>query len=246
MAYAARRWVPTVVALVLSAGCQLPRFGAPDPASDEGRSVGGLWSGFFLAGLAVLALVWVLLAFVVIRYRRRPGDDELPDQRPYHIPLELAYTVIPVLIVAALFFFSVRTELEVTRVSARPAARVEVLGFQWSWQFRYQAHDGLPAFTVDGLPGEPPELVLPVGAPTNLRLVSPDVAHSFWVPDFLSKRDLIPGVRNEMTVTPDEVGSYTGRCAEFCGLDHWRMYFSVRVVSMAEYRAWAAERAGAS
>ena len=70
-------------------------------------------------------------------------------------------------------------------------------------------------------------MVIPVGQPVELRLVSADVNHSFWVPDFLSKRDLIPGVDNEISVTPTEIGSYVGRCAEFCGLDHWRMNYTV-------------------
>ena len=85
-------------------------------------------------------------------------------------------------------------------------------------------------------------MVLPVGRTTRLRLVTSDVNHSFWVPRFLSKRDLIPGVRNEIDVTPNTRGSFVGRCAEFCGLDHWRMNFSVRVVSPAEYERWLSDQ----
>jgi cytochrome c oxidase subunit 2 len=225
---------------LLLAGCDLPRFGAPKPASDEGRRIGSLWSGFFVGAVLVALLVWVLLGFVLLRYRRRTDDDELPSQRAYHVPIEIAYTFVPVLVVAILFAASVRTERRVTRVSTRPAARVEVVGFQWGWRFRYVGE----GFTVDAGPGERPELVLPIGEPSNLRLVSKDVAHSFWVPRFLSKRDLIPGVRNEITVTPDRAGTYIGRCAEFCGLDHWRMAFDVRVVSPSAYRAWLAKHRG--
>lgn len=191
--------------------------------------------------MVVILFVWVPLAYSLVRYRRRHGDDEIPGQRAYHIPLEIFYTAVPIVIVAVLFFFSVRTEHEVTAVSAHPAARVEVVGFQWGWRFRY-VDEG---FTVDADAGKMPTLVLPVGRPSNLRLVSKDVNHSFWVPRFLSKRDLIPGVRNEITVTPDESGSYVGRCAEFCGLDHWRMSFSVKVVPMAQYRSWVAGRQAA-
>jgi cytochrome c oxidase subunit 2 len=224
--------------LLLSA-CELPRFGAPDPASDQGRRIGGLWSGFFLAAAAVALLVWVLLAVVLIRHRRRPGDeDRIPSQRAYNIPIEVIYTAIPVVIVAVLFLFSVSTERKVTAVSKHPAVRVEVVGFQWGWRFRYLDE----GFTVDAEPGKPPELVLPLGAPSNLRLVSTDVNHSFWVPNFLSKRDLIPNVRNEITVTPTRTGTFIGRCAEFCGLDHWQMYFTVRVVPERQYEAWARAR----
>ncbi|MGI8757368.1 MAG: aa3-type cytochrome oxidase subunit II [Acidimicrobiales bacterium] len=222
-------------------GCALPRFGAPDPASSQGRNVAHLWSGFFVVAMVVTLFVWVPLAFSLVRYRRRRGDDEIPSQRAYHIPLEILYTAVPIVIVAVLFFFSVRTEHKVTAVSAHPAARVEVVGFQWGWRFRY-VDEG---FTVDADAGEMPTLVLPVGRPSNLRLVSKDVNHSFWVPRFLSKRDLIPGVRNEITVTPDRAGSYVGRCAEFCGLDHWRMSFSVKVVPMAQYQSWVAGRKAA-
>ncbi len=224
-----------VVALT---SCELPRFGAPDSASEEGDHVLSLWSGFFVAAVAVALLVWVLVIVALVRGRRRDGDDEIPSQRAYNIPLEIAYTVVPIIIVAVLFAFSVRTEEKVTRVVADPAVRVEVIGFQWGWQFRY-VDDG---FTVDAPPGELPELVLPVGVSSNLQLVSTDVIHSFWVPDFLSKRDLIPGVDNEITVTPTRPGSFDGRCAEFCGLDHWRMAFEVRVVPEAEYDAWVAEQ----
>lgn len=227
---------------LLLAGCELPRFGAPDPASDEGEEVVRLWSGFFVAAVVVAALIWVLLAIVLIRYRRRAGDDDIPSQKAANIPLEIAYTVVPILTVAVLFTLSVRTEGRVTKVARDPAVQVEVIGFQWGWQFRYEDE----GFTVDAAPGELPELVLPVDAATNLELVSTDVNHSFWVPDFLSKRDLIPGVDNEITVTPNTTGTYDGRCAEFCGLDHWRMAFEVRVVPLAEYRAWVADQQAAA
>jgi cytochrome c oxidase subunit 2 len=220
---------------VATAGCSLPSGGAPDPASDEGSRIHSLWQGFLLAALAVGALVWGLLVYVLIRYRRR--NDDVPQQRPYNIPVEVIYTVTPVLVVAVLFGFSVATENRVTAVDDDDAAvEVEVIGFQWSWQFRYPDED----LIITGVPGEPPEMVLPVDRPAHLRLVSTDVNHSFWVPDFLSKRDLIPGVDNEIQVTPTQTGSYVGRCAEFCGLDHWRMNFSVRVVTDDEYDDWLA------
>src|SRR4051794_24158410 len=103
----ARAGTAAMGAAILLSSCDLPRFGAPDPASDQGRRIGSLWSGFFLAAAAVALLVWVLLAVVLIRSRRRPGDeDHIPSQRAYNIPVEVAYTAVPVLIVAALFFFS--------------------------------------------------------------------------------------------------------------------------------------------
>ncbi len=241
-----RRTSVAAGAVALAAGllltaCELPRFGAPDARSDQGGHVLGLWQGFFVAAIFVTLCVWVPLAFVLIRYRRQQGDHEVPSQRAYNIPLEIALAAGPVVIVAVLFFFSVQTEGEVVDVSEDPVARIEVIGFQWGWQFRYEDE----GFTVDAPPGEKPQLVLPVDVDSNLELVSTDVNHAFWIPDFLSKRDLIPGVENEVTLTPNEVGTYEGRCAEFCGLDHWRMGFTVRVVTLDDYRAWVAEQRAA-
>jgi len=227
----------------LLAGCDLPGFGAPDPASKEGESIWSLWQGFFIAALGVGALVWGLLIFVLVRYRRR--NDDIPSQSAYNIPLEVIYTVLPVIAVAVLFGFSVATEREVTGLDDEAAVTVDVIGFQWSWEFRYLDPDGGDdadvVVSVIGSPEDPPELVLPVDQAIHLRLISNDVAHSFWVPDFLSKRDLIPGIHNEIQVTPTEVGTYDGRCAEYCGLDHWRMSYSVRVVSQADYDDWLAD-----
>jgi cytochrome c oxidase subunit 2 len=244
------RWrlIPLAAAAGLAAGCG--RFGAPDPAAEQGESILTLWRGFFLTALCVGGLVWGLLVFVLLRYRRRGADatsgdadaDELPSQNAYNIPLEIFYTAVPVLVVAVLFAVSWLTERDVNALSDDPAVRVEVVGFQWSWEFHYADDD----LVVTGEPDEPPELVLPVGQPSQLTLVSADVAHSFWVPEFLSKRDLIPGVDNTIEVTPTRTGTFAGRCAEYCGLDHWRMYYSVRVVTQDEYDAWIAEHRDAA
>jgi cytochrome c oxidase subunit II len=229
---AARRVVAVAVAALAAAGCDLPGFGAPDPKSEQGESIFSLWQGFFVVAICVGLLVWGLLIFVMLRYRRR--DEQIPHQNPYNIPVEILYTVAPIVLVGVLFGFSVAAENDVTELDPDPVAHVDVIGFQWSWQFVYTDDD----ITITGEPGEGPEMVLPVGEPVQLRLVSADVNHSFWVPDFLSKRDLIPGVDNEITVTPTETGEYVGRCAEFCGLDHWRMNYTVRVVSADDYEAW--------
>ncbi len=220
----------------LVAGCS-GGFGEPDPVTQEGASISSLWRGSVIAALAVGVLVWGLIGWALIRYRRR--GDSVPDQSPYNIPIEILYTVVPVVIVAVLFFFTLRTERAVTHNPGPPDVTVEVIGFQWQWQFRYP-EEGI---TVTGASvGEPPEMVLPVGQRVRFELRATDVAHSFWVPRFLAKKDLIPGLRNSMTVDTTERGRYVGRCAEFCGLDHWRMNFAVRVVRPAEYRRWLAEQ----
>jgi cytochrome c oxidase subunit 2 len=119
---------------------------------------------------------------------------------------------------------------------------IEVRGFQWQWQFHYRDED----VTVTGTPDKLPQMVLPVNQTARLILTSDDVIHSFYVPDFNEKRDLIPGVRNRIDLDPIEIGTYVGRCAEFCGLDHARMDFTVKVVSQADYREWVADRQGAT
>jgi cytochrome c oxidase subunit 2 len=230
-----RRRLLLVAGALLLAGCELPSFGAPDPASKQGGDVLSLWKGFFVAAMVVAAIVLGLIAYVAIRFRRR--NDDIPNQKSEHIPLEILYTVTPILVVAILFGFSVAAEQRITDTVDRPPVTVNVTGFQWGWKFEYPSE----GVTVLGT-GEvtPPELYLPVGQPVQLTLRTTDVNHSFWVPRFLVKRDLIQGVDNVIDITPTEIGRYDGRCAEYCGLDHWRMDFIVNVVSKTDFDNWMA------
>jgi cytochrome c oxidase subunit 2 len=230
-----RRAAPLALLTLLLAGCELPSFGAPDPASEQGERIDDLWRAFAAAAVGVGVFVTVLLVYVVVRFRRR--SDEVPGQKPYNIPVEVLYTVTPLLVVGVLFAFSVTTQLELDDRSEDPDLRVDVLAFQWQWQFRYPDQDVVVTGTAD----EDPELVLPVGRTTRLDLRTADVIHNFWVPRFFEKRDMIPGVDNEIDVTPTDVGVHQGVCAEFCGIDHARMRFTVRVVSQDEFDGWLAE-----
>ena len=139
---------------------------------------------------------------------------------------------------AVLFAFSYRTQNEVDALSSHPAVTIDVKGFQWQWQFHYRDDD----VTVTGLPDKVPTMVLPVDRTVRLVLTSPDVIHSFYVPNFLFKRDAIPGVTNRFDFDVRDKGTYSGRCAEFCGLDHAKMTFEVKAVSMADYRDWIAQQ----
>jgi cytochrome c oxidase subunit 2 len=159
----------------------------------------------------------------------------VPAQREYNVPIEIVYTAIPIVIVAVIFGFNVFTENRVLR-QEDPDLVVEVTGFQWQWQFDYVDEN----VTITGETNRRPDLVLPVDQRVRFDLRSPDVIHSFWVPEFLQKLDVIPGVDNRMEVVPTREGSYVGRCAEFCGLDHWRMSFTVRIVSQPEFDDWLA------
>lgn len=208
------------------------RFGAPESVTTDGDSILELWRSFHWVALGVGLLIWGLVIFSVVRYRRR--SDDLPSQSPYNIPLEVAYTVVPLFIVVALFASTVVTQQRVVGLSDDPDVVVDVIGFQWSWEFSYPEED--VTVVSDGV--NPPEMVLPVGSTVRFRLNTVDVNHSFWVPQFLVKRDLIPRVDNELEVEVTEPGEWVGRCAEFCGLDHYRMTFAVTAVPPDDYRAW--------
>lgn len=221
----------------LLSGCS-SRGGVPDPATRQGQDVLHLWRILLAAGVALGALVAGLILWTIVFHRRPRGaaPGALPRQTRANVPLEVFYTVVPLVIVAVLFGLSLRTQHRVTRLSATPDLAVEVTGFQWGWQFRYPAQ----GVTVTGDANKPPTLVLPVGATVRLHLVASDVIHSFFVPQFLVKRDLIPGVDNSLELRPTETGHFGGYCAEFCGLDHSRMLFFVDVVTPQEFQGFAA------
>ncbi len=226
----------TLVAAVLLSGCGWS-FGAPDAATTQGQEIHDLYRWFAAAAAAVGAFVFTLIGYTLIRYRRR--NDDIPRQSTYNIPWEIAYTITPILIIAVLFFFSVRTSQSLQDQTDDPDLVVDVVGFQWQWQFRYPD----AGVVVSGTPQDDPVLVLPLGQTTRLELRTTDVNHSFWVPAFLEKRDLIPNVDNAIDVTPTRLGEFDGHCAEFCGLDHGRMNFTVRVVEPDAFAQWLEEAA---
>lgn len=208
----------------------------PDPATKEGAIVQNLWQGSWIAAWLVGLFTWALMIWAAVAYRRR-HRDEVPEQTKYNVPLELLYTIVPLIMVLGLFWFTVRDQSEIIAVSNEQDQTVEVVGFRWNWGFNYLDED---AYTV-GSPALPAELVLPVGEKIRFELTSPDVIHSFWVPAFLFKMDVIPGKTNVFELTPDKVGTYAGKCAELCGVEHARMLFNVRVVERAEYDQYIAD-----
>lgn len=226
--------VPAIVAVAILiavgvAGCM------PAPASEQARAVADLWTQFLVAAALVGGLVWVLMTVAILRFRKRPGDDGLPSQVADSRRLELAWTIGPILIVAVLFWLTLGA---LGRIDARAAGTVtvDITAFRWQWQFDYPGS----GVSVAGGPDQPAVLVVPAGEPIHFVLTSADVAHSFYVPAFLFKRDAIPGRTNEFDITIDEPGSYGGQCAEFCGVFHDRMLLTVRAVTRPEYDAWIA------
>jgi cytochrome c oxidase subunit II len=217
---------------VASAAC------APRAGDAEGRSIGDLYNIFAVIAAVIFVTTAGLIAWSIIRYRARPEDDELPAQRHTNVPLEIVWFAIPQIIVIVLFILSIRTLGRVDEADSSPAVTVRAQGFQWGWRFTYE-DDGV---VVAGNATEPPEMVLPVGEKVAFLLVSDDVVHSFYVPEFLMKRDTIPGRTNRFDVTIDDEGTYDGKCAEFCGLLHASMNFRIRAVSPGEFEDWLAEQ----
>ena len=223
-----RFWAGTVLLLML-AGCN---FGAPEAASVEGRDISNLYRIFFYAAIAVGGVTYALIIWSVLRYRRR--GDELPKQTRNNIPAEVTYTLIPLVIVAGLFVLTFRTEERVNRLAARPALSVDVSAFQWGWRFDYPQI----GISVIGTAERDPTMVVPVGQTVAFSLASEDVIHAFYVPQFLFKRDTIPGITNRFDLVIPRAGTFRGECAEFCGLEHADMGFFVKAVSPAEFREW--------
>jgi cytochrome c oxidase subunit II len=232
----AAAWLLAGLALAGCTGDNQPRYGMPQPATRQSHSTLHLWQGMFVTAAVIGAIVWGLILWSALRYRKRPGDDGLPKQTQYHIPLEITYTIIPVLIVAVIFVFVVKVDRVINKTSANPAVTVRVEGFQWGWRFTYLNPDGTPIGTpIVGNQLSPPTLTLPAFQTVRLILVADDVIHSFFVPDFLFKRDLIPRVSNTVDLYVDRVGTFVGHCAEFCGIHHADMNFQVVAVPSAQF-----------
>jgi cytochrome c oxidase subunit 2 len=214
----------------------LPTFAMPERnATNQAPRILSLWQGSWIAAFAVGALVWGLIIWSVIFHRRKSDETELPPQVRYNLPIEVLYTAVPLVIIAVFFFFTARDESKIMKVD-NPQHVVTVTGIQWSWQFTYTS-DGGDQATVTGTPGNPPTLYLPEGESVEFQLRSDDVIHSFFVPAFLFKEDVIPGRNNHFQLTPTKVGVFKGKCAELCGRDHSRMLFNVEVVPADEFQS---------
>ncbi len=205
----------------------------PAISSTQSAALADDWRIFTYAALAVALLVWALIVFAALRFRRTRDNPEPRSQKEVNPPLEIAWTVAPLLLVIALFVLTMHIESEVEARAAAPPVRIAVHGFRWGWTFAYS---GGPL--VSGTSDKPPQMVLPVGETAAIDVTSNDVVHSFWIPDMLFKRDAVPGRVSEFDLTPSQTGTFLGRCGEFCGLNHALMTFSVRVVSPAEYQRW--------
>ena len=222
---------------------------ADGPTTNQTDRITDMWVGSWIAALIVGIITWALMLWCVVAYRKRKDDHTLPIQTRYHLPLEIMYTLVPIVMVGVLFFY---TNRDVTAIqdTAKPAQNhVEVIGKQWSWDFNYLDDDayetGQHAQDVGsagtGVLRDQVTLWLPVNESTRFTLESRDVIHSFWIPSFLYKMDMIPGKTNSFQLTPKVIGNYEGKCAELCGEYHSSMLFNVNVVSRADYDKHIAE-----
>lgn len=236
----------------------LPIFTATGCASDEVTGIGfdpatssvnerafGLWQGAWLAAAIVGAFTLILILWPAIFHRKK--DENFPRQFQYNIPTEIAYTVIPFLIIAVLFGYTAKAQNEITAVSPASANvhDVTVNAIQWSWQFTYE--EAGAGTTVTGTPAQPPTLYMPQGEPVRFKITASDVVHGFWIPAFMIQIQNIPGVDNELEFTANELGEFVGRCNILCGRQHSQMLFKVKVVTPAQYDSYIASlRAGAN
>jgi len=185
--------------------------------------------------------------FAIIVYRRRKGDSEIPPQLRYNMPIETLFTVVPLILVIG-FFAQTTIDLNAVEAPVKSDYRIEVVGKQWSWDFNYtndNVYDSGIQYQGDGTEAELPTLYLPVNKSVEIDLTSRDVIHSFWVIDFLYKKDVFPGRINKMYFTPQVIGDYKGKCAELCGEFHSMMLFNVKVVSQGDYDKHVADLAAA-
>jgi cytochrome c oxidase subunit 2 len=221
----------------------------PPAATAQGREIRGLYDIVFAIAVVIFIVVEGLIVWSVIRYRRKPGDDDLPPQTHGNNLAETLWTVVPLIIVLFLFFISWQTLNSVDAVSASPNVKVRAVAGQFQWQFTYLADDGRTELFRQLSPvGEGGGLVLPVGQDVQLYLHSNDVIHAFYVPQFLFKRDANPKDDHpdfsednvfDFSIDPSFAGqTLRGQCAELCGIGHRIMLFEVHPMNPTDYKTW--------
>ncbi len=244
------RWVslPLAATLILVlTGCSSYEFsrgflpGEPGVTNHTDMIV-NFWNGSWIVLWAVGLVAWGLMFYAVIVYRRRKGDNTMPEQMRYNNPIEALFTVVPLVMVIGFFAFTADTMEKIER-PVDSEMHIQVIGKQWSWDFNYKDNNVYETGIQSQFEGELgseaalPTLYLPVNTSVEIELSSRDVVHSFWVIDFLYKKDTFPGKTNYMYFTPQREGTYKGKCAELCGEYHSMMLFNVKVVSRAEFDA---------
>ncbi|MGH9069975.1 MAG: cytochrome c oxidase subunit II [Acidimicrobiales bacterium] len=249
-----------VLGAAVLAGCNnVPTFGTFPPVTKQEGDAYSLYQWLTIAAIVIGAFIWALIFWCVFRYRRTHRHVEAgadPKQTRYNLKWEVAYTVSPILLVIGIFAYTVIAENASTVVVKNPAINIDVTGFQWGWRFDYPLPNGehitvLPqgepspslAQATTGEQGQIPvetypTLVLPENETVQVNLVSNDVVHGFYIPEFLFSRYAQPGVTNRFDFTASRTGTFSGRCTQYCGLYHTEMQFHVQVLSQPAYNTW--------
>lgn len=226
-------------ALFLLTGCaKESSAGFPGDASSVNEISYPLWTGAWIAAGVVGVFTAILIIWPAIFHRAPKSGPEFPKQTQYNIPVEIAYTLIPFIIVAALFYYTARDESRITKPAENVQHEIVVNGIQWSWQFTYL--DAGKNVTMTGTPDKPPVLVVPQGERVRYTINSNDVVHGFWIPEFMIQIQNLPGVTNHLEFTANKLGDFAGRCNILCGRNHAQMLFTVRVVTPAQYETYIA------
>ncbi|NWG06340.1 MAG: cytochrome c oxidase subunit II [Chloroflexi bacterium] len=202
----------------------------PVQASAQSVPIDRMWNEQVIAMSFLFALIVVPMVYSLVVFRRKKGDTTDAQHIEGNTNLEITWTILPLFAVVAFAYLGGNSLAQTLRADPE-ATVIKVTGRQWSWSFEY------PEYGVTS-----PELRVPVGKQLHLQMTSTDVIHSFWVPEFRVKQDLVPGRVTEMRITPTMEGSWKVRCAEICGASHYAMETPVIVMSQAEFDAWMAEQ----
>jgi cytochrome c oxidase subunit 2 len=245
--------VGLAVLVALNASSVWNSFFPPEAKSVQGQAIRNLYDVIFAIAVVIFLIVEGLIIWTVLRYRRKPGDDELPPQTHGNNLAEVTWTLIPTVIVIFMFVISLQTLNSVDAISAQPNLKVRAVAAQFQWAFDYLPADAQwdtkELFKVTTPVGADGGLVLPAGQTTHLFLESPDVIHAFYVPQFLFKRDVVPGLHNQfdLDIPASDAGqTYRGQCAELCGVGHRIMLFEVHAVTPADFKAWEQKQLAAA
>jgi cytochrome c oxidase subunit II len=228
-----RRWgtVLPLLALLAAGACSPDHYPqtALRPLSDYARIGDDIQTTTFYWAVAVFILVEGALLYAVFRFRGKPDDPE-PHQIHGNTTVEIVWTVIPALILAAIAVPTVRGIFATNAIPPGDNLKVEVVGHQWWWEFRYP---DLNITTAN-------EVHIPVGQTVAFHMSTADVVHSFWPPRFAGKRDVFPNRETRLWFKAEQAGEYPGQCAEFCGIQHGRMAFRVKAQTPEEFQGWVA------
>jgi cytochrome c oxidase subunit 2 len=224
------------LALVLTGCAKVSGLGFEEGLSSVNDVSLSLWQGAWIAGGVVGVFTLILILWPAIFHRAKASKGEFPKQTQYNVPVEVAYTIIPFIIVAVLFYFTAVKETKIVEKTTNYKHEIKVEGIQWSWQFAYP--EAGPKAVVTGTPAQPPTLYVPLGEKVRYTITSNDVVHGFWIPAFMIQMQNLPGVTNYLEFTANKLGTYPGRCNILCGRNHAQMLFTVKVVTPAEYKTY--------